>query len=68
MPMNLKNYYKNSHFNFCDNFRISLYPVFDTQLPEPKNPKKTISDFFGNGALIFSGEILIIQKSLVHKR
>ena len=35
-------------------FLFFPHPVFDTQLPEPKNPK-TISDFFGNCALVFFG-------------
>ena len=30
----------------------------DTQLHEPKISEKTISEFFGNGVLVFSGEIL----------
>ena len=36
------------------NFLISL----DTQLHEPKISEKTISEFFGYGVLVFSGEIL----------
>ena len=35
---------------------------------EPKISEKTISEFFGNGVLVFSGEILITQRSSVHKR
>ena len=48
---------------------VTLQNLFlDTQLHEPKTSEKTISEFFGNGVLVFSGEILIIQRSSVHKR
>ena len=40
----------------------------DTQLHEPKISEMTISEFFGNVVLVFSGEISIIQRSLVHKK
>ena len=46
------------------NFLIFL----DTQLHELKISEKTIFEIFGNGVLVFSGEILIIQRSSVHKR
>ena len=50
MPMKLKNYKK--HIIFAPyNFLIFL----DTQLHEPKI---SVSEFFGNGILVFSGEIL----------
>ena len=38
----------------------------DTQMQEPKISEKTISEYFGNGVLVFS-EILLIQRSSVHK-
>ena len=59
MPMKLKNVYKKQAIlNFEPyNFLISL----DTQLHEPKISQKTIPEFFGNGVLVFSGEVLIIQ-------
>ena len=46
------------------NFLIFL----DTLLHEPRTSEKTISKLFGNGVLVFSGELLFIQRSLVHKR
>ena len=56
MPTKLNNYYnKQPILTFAlYNFLILL----DTQLHEPKISEKTISDFFGNGVLVFSGEIL----------
>ena len=39
-----------------DNFLILL----DTQRHEPKISKKTISEYFGTGVLVVSGEILFI--------
>ena len=35
---------------------------------ETKISENTISEYFGNGVLVFSGEILLIQMSSVHKR
>ena len=56
MPMKLKNYYKKPPILIFApyNFLIFLY----TQLHEPKISEKIISEFFGNGAWVFSGEIL----------
>ena len=56
MPMKLKNYYKKRPILIFapNNFLIFL----DTQLHEPKISKKTISEFFGNGVLVFSGKNL----------
>ena len=56
MPMKLKNYYKKQPISIFAPSNFLLF--FDTQLHETKIPKKTISEFFGNGVLIFSGEIL----------
>ena len=64
MPMKLKNYYKNRFLILAPyNFLI----FFDNQLKEPKISGKTISEYFGNGVLVFSGEILVTQRSLVTK-
>ena len=55
MPMKLKNYKKQPILIFAPyKLLIFLY----TQLHEPKISEKTISKFFGNGVLVFSGEIL----------
>ena len=56
MPMELRNSRKKQPILFFapKNFLIFL----DTQLHEPKISKKTISEFFGNGVLVFPGEIL----------
>ena len=35
---------------------------------ETKISENTISEYFGNGVLVFSGEISLIQMSSVHKR
>ena len=70
MPMKLKNYYKKQPILIfaSDNFLIFL----DTQLHEPKISEKTISEFFGDGALVFSGEFLgyflLIPPPLPHSR
>ena len=37
------------------------------QLYEPKISARTISEQFGKGVLVFSGEILLVQKSSVYK-
>ena len=56
MPMKLKNYYKKQPILIFVpyNFLIFLY----TQLHEPKISEKIISEFFGNGVWVFSGEVL----------
>ena len=55
MPTKLNNYYKKPILIFAPyNFLIFL----DTHLHEPKTYEKTIFEFFGNGVLVFSGEIL----------
>ena len=65
MPMGLKN----SHEKPILIFGPYSFLIFsDTQLHEPKISEKAISEFFGNGVLFFSGEILIIQRSSVQKR
>ena len=67
MPMKLKNYCKKQFILIFAPYNILIFP--DTQLNEPKISKKTIYEFFGNAVLVFfSGEILIIQRSSVHKR
>ena len=66
MPMKLKNYYKKQPILI---FAPSNFLIFlDTHLHETKISEKSISEFFGNGVLIFSGDILITQRSSVHKR
>ena len=56
MPTKLNNYYKKQPIL---TFALYNFLIFlDTQLHEPKISEKTISDFFGNGVLLFSGEIL----------
>ena len=64
MPMTLKNYHKKQPILVFAPYNL----IFDTQLHEPKTSEKTISEFSGNGVLVFSGEILIIRRSSVHKR
>ena len=66
MPMKLKNYNKKQPILIfaSDNFLIFL----DTQMHELKTSEKTISEYFDNGILIVSGEILLIQRSSFHKR
>ena len=55
MPTKL-NYYKKQPILI---FALYIFLIFlDTQLHEPKISEKTISEFFGNGVLVFSGEIL----------
>ena len=55
MPMKLKKLLQKTILIFAPyNFLIFL----DTQLHEPKISEKTISEFFGNGVLVVSGEIL----------
>ena len=66
MPMKLKNYYKKQLILIFVPFNLLIF--LDTQLHEPKISENTISEFFGNGVLVFSGEILNIQRSSVHKR
>ena len=56
MPMKLKNYYKKQPILIFAPYNFVIF--LDTQLLEPKISKKTISEFFGNGVLVFSGEIL----------
>ena len=56
MPTKLNNYYKKQPILI---FALYNFLIFlDTQLHEPKISEKTISEFFGNGVLVFSGEIL----------
>ena len=56
MPTKLNNCYKKQPFLI---FALYNFLIFlDTQLHEPKVSEKTISEFFGNGVLVFSGEIL----------
>ena len=65
MPMKLKSYYKKPILIFA----LYTFPIFlDTQLHEPEISEKTISEYFVNGVLVFPGEMLLIQKSSVHKR
>ena len=66
MPMKLKSYYKKQPIIVFSPYSFLIF--LDTQLHEAKISEKTISEFFGNGVLLFSGEILITQRSSVHKR
>ena len=56
MPMKLKNYYKKQPILIFAPYNFLIF--LDTQLHEPKISEKTIFEFFGNGASVFSGEIL----------
>ena len=63
--MKLKNYYKKQPILI---FAPYNFPIFlDTQLHEPKISEKIISEYFGNGALVFS-ELLLVKSSSAHKR
>ena len=56
---------KTISFNFCaNNFLIFL----EAQMHEPKKSKKAIFECFGDGVLVFSGEILLVQRSSLYKR
>ena len=56
MPMKQNNYYKKQPILI---FAPSNFLIFlDTRLHEPKISEKTISELFGNGVLVSSGEIL----------
>ena len=54
--MKLKNYYKKQLILIFAPYNFLIF--IDTQLHEPKITEKTISEFFGDGVLVFSGEIL----------
>ena len=59
--MKLKNYNKKQAILIFAPYNFLIF--LDTQLHEPKTSEKslfqkTISEFFGNGVLVFSGEIL----------
>ena len=56
MPTKLKNYYKKQPILIFAPYNFLIF--LNTQLHEPKIPEKTISEFFGNGVLVFSGKIL----------
>ena len=56
VPMKLKNYYKKQPILIFAPYNFLVFP--DTQLHEPKISEKTISEIFGDGVLVFSGEIL----------
>ena len=56
MPMKLKNFYKKQPFLIFAPYNFLIF--LDAQLHEPEISEKTISEFFGNGVLVFSGEIL----------
>ena len=38
------------------------------QMHEPKISEKTVFEYFGNSVSVFSGEILVIQRSSIRKR
>ena len=64
MRMKLKYYKKQPTLIFAPyNFLIFL----DTPLHEQKISEKILSEYFGQGVLVFSGEILLIQMCSVHK-
>ena len=57
-----QNYYKKQPILIFAPYTFLIF--LDTQLHEPKISKKTISDFFGNGVLVFSeilGPFLLIS-------
>ena len=56
MPTKPKNYSKKQTILIFAPYNFLIF--LDTQLHEPKISEKTISEFFGNGVLVFSGEIL----------
>ena len=63
--MKLKNYTEQPILIFA----LYNFLIFrDTQLHQSKISEKEISEFFSNGVLVFLDEILIIQKSSVHKK
>ena len=51
MPTKLKNYYKKQPILIFAPYNFLIF--LDTQLYEPKISEKTISEFFGNGVLVF---------------
>ena len=54
--MKLKYYYKKQPILILAPYNFLIF--LDTQLHEPKISEKTISEFSGNGVLVFSGKIL----------
>ena len=66
MPMKLKNNYKRQRILIFAPYNFLIF--LNTELPEPKISQKTIFEYFGNGVLVFSGEILLNRRSSVHKR
>ena len=65
MAQKLKNYYK-KHILIFAQYKFLIF--LDTQLHEPKISETIISEYFGYGVLVFSGEILLVQRSSEHKR
>ena len=66
MPMKLKNYYKKQPSLIFAPFNFLIF--LDTQLHGAKISENTTSAFLVMAYKFFSGEILIIQRSSVHKR
>ena len=64
--MKLKNYYKKKPILIFASYNFLIF--LDTKMHEPKTSGKTLSEYFGNGVLVFSGEILLMQRSYFHKR
>ena len=54
MPMKQKNYYKKQSLLIFAPYNFLIF--LDNRLHEPKISEKTISEYFGNGVLVFSGE------------
>ena len=53
MPVKLKKLLKKQPILILAPYNFLIF--LDTQLREPKISEKTISEFFGNGVLVFSG-------------
>ena len=63
--MKLENHYKKQAISIFEPYSFVIF--LDTQMHEPKISEKTISEDFGKSVLVFSGEILLIQRSSVHE-
>ena len=57
MPMKLKYYYKKQSILIFAPYNFLMF--LDTPLHEPKIFEMTISEYFGDGVLVFSGENLL---------
>ena len=57
--MKLETHYKKQPTSTFAAYNFLIF--LDTQMHEPKISEKTISEYFGNGVLVYSGEILLIN-------